>query len=61
MREAKVIVDLTPLHGSQVEIESFQVENQIVWNVLQTSSVSSKYLQQPFVTKFRAYRFTALT
>jgi len=27
MWEAKVIIDFTPLHGAQIEIESFQVEN----------------------------------
>jgi len=37
MGEAKVIINFAPLHGTQVEIESFQMENQVVWDILETS------------------------
>lgn len=43
MGEAKVIIDFAPLHGAQIEIKSFQVENQIIWNIFETSSATNQY------------------
>jgi hypothetical protein len=38
MWEAKVVINFASLHGAQIEIESFQVKNQVVWNILETGS-----------------------
>jgi hypothetical protein len=59
MWEAKVVIDFAPLHGAQIEIESFQVENQVVWNIFETSPATN---QCPRSLKSSvAYRLTALT
>lgn len=39
-RKREVVVDLASLECSQVEVESFQVENDVVWNILETRSAS---------------------
>lgn len=38
MREAEVIIDFAPLHRSKIEIKPLEVEDEIVWDVLQTGS-----------------------
>lgn len=38
-RERKVVIDLAPLQGLQIEVEPFQMEDQIVWNIFYTSSI----------------------
>jgi hypothetical protein len=37
--EREVVVDLAALQGSQIEVETLEVEDQIVRNVLETSPV----------------------
>jgi len=36
-----MVVDLASLEGSEVEIKSLQMEDQIVWDILQACSLDS--------------------
>jgi len=41
-REGEVVIDLAALESSQIEIESLQVEDQIIRDVFQACSVDSR-------------------
>lgn len=39
VRERKIVVDLVPLHGSEVEVEALQVEDEIIRDIFETCPV----------------------